>query len=105
MRLPTQAGTGKANPSKPEKQGVEQGPTEAMRAKVIAMVANAMRTNNASRDAFACKCVLQLLEDSSSVAFGAGVVKCQGTGYVLYTVLMAYPEQASRSARIPQCKL
>ena len=39
--------------------------------------------------------MLQLLEDSSSVAFGARVVKCQGTGYVLYAVLMAYPEQAS----------
>ena len=34
------------------------------------------------------------LEDSSSVAFGARVVECQGTRYVLRAVLMAYPEQA-----------
>ena len=34
------------------------------------------------------------LEDLSSVAFGARVVECLGTRYVLRAVLMAYPEQA-----------
>ena len=35
------------------------------------------------------------LEDLSFVALGARVKKCQGVRYVLHTVLMAHPEQAS----------